>query len=286
MRIKKHPNKNQYYLSEDNIWVRDFTRLNTANVDINTSNKQDFDVFFGNEITNRRRKYPRIDNEHLSFESIIIVSDGYNFNNLHRHLAEIPYKTAAIFAVNGALKKWDLIKNDPKRSINYYVLNNPFTESLSFLPKTHRYFPPCIASSRTYPEFLECYPGDKYLYIPAYNNYYKTPFEQPNYYIDDYRNAICAAIGLAYRCNVRRLLMFCCDDVFKDERPAAIQLENGLWTYPQQMISHNLINSNLYWLKTTGVSIGMTGHGPKFVYSEYINESLILDFLKGKFDGQ
>jgi hypothetical protein len=105
------------------------------------------------------------------------------------------------------------------------------------------------------------------------------------YQIDDYRNSICAAILLAFRFHVRKLLLFCCDDAFDIERPASEKLENGLWIYPQQNVAHDLIDANLYWLSNQEYEVAIKDHssGPKYKNAGYIPMEGILDFFKGEF---
>jgi hypothetical protein len=71
----------------------------------------------------------------------------------------------------------------------------------------------------------------------------------------------------------------CVDDSFADERPSAEKLENGLWTYPQQLISHRLIDANLYWLSKKEVQITHHSSGPKFNHAAYIQEEGIKGFF-------
>ena len=145
-----------------------------------------------------------------------------------------------------------------------------------------KYYPTCIASSRTCHDFLARYEGNAYLYEP-------TPQEgfghkkSALYYIDDYRNPVCAAIGMTYKLGVSKLMLFCCDDSFEEERDAAMQLDNNLWIYPQHLKSHKIIDSNLYWLtnqKNHEVDVCDFSSGSKYVNAQYINsEEQIINFF-------
>lgn len=279
MRIKKTTNGNQYLLTPQNKWVRNFTNTKMPFVDINnTIESKDHFVFLQNEVKNGFGRMQWIDSEIISHQDILIVSDGYDFHEKHKILANLP-KSVIIIAVNGALAKW----NVSNRAINYYVVNNPYAECMRYLPRRAKVLPKCIASTRTYNEFVESYRGMKYRYYPVNESSYNTLGQKEvNWQIDDYRNSVCAAIGLAFRFGVERLLMLCCDDSFKDERAGALQLQNGLWMYPQHEIAHGLIDGNLYWLKNQpyqDVLIGDCSSGPKYKNATYIEQDNILSFF-------
>lgn len=261
------------------MWVRNFNLPAVQYIDINkTIKSQDHFVFLKNETQNNFNKYSWIDSEKLYHPNIVIVSDGYDFQKKHEVLSELP-KSVTLIGVNGSLAKWQI----KTRSLNYYVVNNPYPECIKFLPKTSNILPKCIASPRTNFDFLNNYKGTKYRYYPVNEKTYASLGNNECFYqIDDYRNPICAAIGLAFRFGVEKLLLFCCDDAFKDERPGAIKLENNLYTYPQHETAHGLIDGNLYWLKNKPYQetfIKYHCSGPQYNNAEYINESDILSFF-------
>lgn len=263
------------------MWVRNFTKENVPYVNINeTVDPKDYFTLLKNEIQNARMRYPWIDTEGFYHEKIIIVSDGYKFAEKQKLLAGLP-RDVAIMGVNGALVKWKL----PQRTPNYYVVNNPYPECMQYLPRRARAFPKCIASTRTNFDFLAAYKGTKYRYYPVSEQTYSGLTEKEiEYQIDDYRNIVCAAIGLAYRFGAAKLLLFCCDDTFDDERPGAEQLPNGLWMYPQQRIVHGLLDASLYWLKDAlGDEIEIADHssGPYYDNAAYIGEDKVLSFFDG-----
>ncbi|MCX7020075.1 MAG: hypothetical protein NTY46_14015, partial [Candidatus Sumerlaeota bacterium] len=84
------------------------------------------------------------------------------------------------------------------------------------------YFPRCIASTRTCREFIKRYKGHIYKYTPVPQENYGYSKQNILYKIDDYRNPICASIGLTYRFNVKKLLLFCCDELGRARRIHAL----------------------------------------------------------------
>lgn len=281
MRIKKHANKNEYLLTEDGIWIRNFCKKYTKAIDVNNlSNETDHKIFLHNEFLNVKQRYAVIEQEHYDFSHLVIVSDGYDFEKKQELLLTLEGKIV-VMAVNGALKKWKLAdKNmEKRRGISCFVINHPNISCMSYLPKNN-YYPPCIASTRTNPEFLQSYKNVKYVYRSTPNPFYSGPRLEGHFYIDDYRNPICAGIHLAQKFGVKKLLLFCCDDSFKDERPSAVQLENKLWTYPQQVKGQRVIDGMLYWLNKTEVSIGYHSNGIKFNNATYISENKLVEFFK------
>ncbi len=154
---------------------------------------------------------------------------------------------ATIIGTNRSLNKW---KNSWK--MDWFLTNNPYDSCLSCLPTKHNYYPKCIVSTRTNPEFVMRYRsrlGVIYRYSPTRDKKFSSNyFAKPLYYVDDYRNPICAAISLAYRWGVQKLLLFCCDDSFEKERLGA-KKEGDLWMYPVHEMARGLIDGSLFWLK-------------------------------------
>lgn len=263
--IKKHRNKNNYLLVET-MWVRDFTKPLTPYIDINnTIAEKDHFLFLQNEFNNTRERYAWIDTEPIYHPKILIISDGYDFQNKQKELETLPSDVITI-GVHGSLVKWKLPK-----SLNYYVVNNPYQECLNYLPRKNQILPKCIASTRTNHQFLKNYRGAKYRYVPVSEEKYSGMEYQVNYQIDDYRNPICAAIGLAYHFGVEKLGLFCCDDSFADKREGADSLPNGLWHYRPQVLAHQLIDGCLFWLKKTQkIRIFDHSSGPNYKNAEYI----------------
>lgn len=280
--IKKNKNKNNYIV-QDGIYIRDFTIQNVPYVDLNNIfENQDYDLCMENELENITCKYPTIDNENFVHKKILIISDGYGFEKKQNMLANLP-KDVAIIAINGSLKKWNLIQrlSGIGRSINYYVINNPYQESMNYLPEVHQYYPKCIASIRTNSKFLKKYNGIKYLYSPTINEKFSGIGIKCDYYIDDYRSPICAALGLAFRFFATKIMLFCCDDSFEDNRPGSVRLDNGLYCYPQQNISKNIIDANCHWFKKEKISVTDSSSAGKYSNIAYIKseEQKILEYF-------
>jgi hypothetical protein len=277
MIIKKHSNKNEYLLTPTGMWVRNFTKHLVPYVDINNlTRQQDYPVLLQNETINNRSRNPWVDRETFRHDKVVIVSDGHHFNAVQKVLGRLD-KSVTIIAVNAALKKWQ-----EARVPAYYVVNNPYPECLHFMP---RIFPRCIASVRTNHEFLQRYRGIKYRYLPVGDERYSgTKGNEVEYQIDDYRNPICAAICIAYRFNLRKLLLACCDDSFSEERPGAEQLPNGLWQYPQQRIGQGFIDGCMYWLKTSDqeIKIRSSSAGLEYENAPYIRPEEIVTFFEDK----
>jgi hypothetical protein len=278
MRIKKHNNKNNYLRTEDGLWVRDFSKVYAPAIDINQlASDADYQLFPANELTNISSNRMQIDADALIRPKIAIVSDGFNFQEKQKILATLP-SDVFILATNGALAKWQLAgKNRPtdvRKIISCYVTNNPYPTYVKDLPK-HNYCPTCIASYRTNSMFVNNYKGTVSFYTPTPGEFYGGVKHHCEYTIDDYRNPICAAIGLSYRFKVQKLLLFCCDESFADPRPSSIPLSNGLFCYPPHLVAQRLIDANLHWLKKQGVEIMDHSCGIQYNNSTYVTESEI-----------
>lgn len=283
MKIKKTPSNNQY-IRAGNAWVRNFAHA--CNSPISNSclyERSDYHIVVRNEEGNK--VLPRIADEKLIFSKVVIISDGYDFDNRHKLLAKLP-PDVCVLATNGALKHWKLATGLERRAINAYVVNNPYAECLRFLPaKSNKYYPVCVASIRTNMQFLKEYLGDTYVYCPTPERIFGLEHSE-KYFIDDYRNPICAAIGLAYQMGVEKLMLACCDESFAERRDYAVQLKNGLWTYPQHLRSEAIIDANLHWLthqEGKEVRVGNWSSGGECVNAEYItSERDVLQFFDDK----
>lgn len=247
--IKNHSNKNSYVLY-NKTWVRDFTKSIQPRDINNFLSSSDYDIIIKNEMKNASYNLASIDAETISYSKIIIVSDGYQFQKKQEILAKIP-QDVIIIGVNRSLAKWD-----KKRRLDWYLVNNPYSECMTYFPK-NGYYPRCIASIRTNPDFVEKYAGRSvvYRYQPVIDDKFNSNlFGKPLYYLDDYRNPICAAMSLAYHWKVDKLALFCCDDFFNEERPGSVKV-NDLWMYPQHQISHDLIDGNAFWFAKNDIEI-------------------------------
>ena len=290
MRIKKHPNKNRYLLTEGGIWVRDYTQDNVVRQDINQIvDPRDHAMILENEHKNARIGMPQIDNENIYHRNVLIVSNGYGFKERHRLLSKIP-SDVTVIAVNGALSSWELIgkecPTEEKRNIDYYVVNNPYQECLGFLPRKNRYYPRCIASVRTNPKFISHYKQRStiYRYHPTSESGFSGLSNNALFTIDDYRNPICAALGLAYRFDAERIMLFCCDASFADERPGSIPVRDGLFSYPQQRTCQQIIDGYIYWMRQVeyrDIVVGDHSSCWKYENAEYIEDDGLTEFFKG-----
>jgi hypothetical protein len=276
--IKNHKNKNRYVLTNNGLWVRDLTR--TAHpVDINNLiASSDYDLILHNEMKNSSLHLASIDAETIFHPYVVIVSDGYDFVRKQELLKKLPQDRITVIGTNKSLSKWKM----PRR-MDWFVANNPYEECMSMTP--NGYYPRGIFSCRTNPEFVSRYRSRSvvYTYVPVGDGKFSSNyFSYPQWHIDDYRNPICAAISLSFRWGVQKLLLFCCDDSFKDERPGAEQLDNDLFQYPQQNIPHGILEGMMYWLvsqKHVQVQIANHSSGREYRNAPYINEEQMLKFF-------
>jgi len=269
MKIKKHFT-NEYILG-GGIWVRNFTKDNNTPITVShLYDQKDYGLIVRNEQVNSIR--PKIADEGISFSKIVIVSDGYSFAKRHEIITQMP-SDVCVLAINGSLKDWKLTG---KKSINAYVVNNPYHECSNFLPKQNGYYPICVSSIRTNYNFTQSYKNDVYVYYPTPDESFGAEYSE-KYFIDDYRNPVCAAIGLAYQFGVDKLMLMCCDESFEKERDYAVRLENGLWTYPQHIRSKEIIDANLYWLthqKDKEVNVVDFSDAGDYFNASYINSEM------------
>lgn len=286
MIIKKHKNKNEYLLSSTGrIWVRNMYKDNVRPVDINhLIDRKDYPLLVENEATAKRMRLPWTSSDPKIHENIVVVSDGLEFHKKHEILSSLPPKEVTVIATNGALTDWKLVgelaPQGKQRRIDYYVVNNPYAECMRFIPTKHRYYPQCIASTRTHKKFLVEYLGNKLLYPPVCDSHYTGTNKDAPQPIDDYRNPICAALGISMKFKVRKLLLLCCDDTLKEYRPASVPTHDGYWRYPQQEISEAIIDANLYWMSLNGVKIAYHSAGSKYNNASYIEVERIPEFFE------
>lgn len=274
--IKNHRNKNDYYYAGSGLWVRNFAKKTVHAIDINNLiNEPDMVVMLDNETQNHSKMLQRIDTESFVHQKVVIVSDGFKFNKSQQLIEKLP-GDVTIIGVNEVLRQW---KNN--RKMGYYVVNNPYSECMELLSEKSNIFPTLLASIRTCPEFIDKFNGLTYTYNPTVDNYYGGQKSESDYFIDDYRNPICASIILSYKFNVKKLMLLFCDNALGEHRAASEEIQNGLWLYPQQRVSHNLIDANLYWLKKLGIKIGYYSHGPEYKNATYIEEGDIANFFAG-----
>ena len=282
-KIKKCSNRNEYILTPDRIWVRNFCKPATPYIGMNNLiKKEEYKILIENEIENKKKKYGPIPTEKKR-EKVIIISDGYDFSTKHKILSNVS-QDISVIAVNKALALWELVGNNceenKKKAIAYYVINNPYKEAELFLPKKKSYYPKCLTSCRTFPGFLKLYNGPIYSYTPVPEIGYGGIFSG-GLMIDDYRNPICAAINFSKILGAKKVMLMCCDNSFKDNRPGSQLLENGLFCYPQQIFSSNTIDACCYWMVKNEIMMGDFSSGKKMKNAQYIsNEMEMLEFFK------
>lgn len=270
--MKKVKRTNNQYVHAGGIWVRDFTRPSSKFVmESETIRPSEHDLLIENEFHNHSLNLPNISNSDFRFDNVVIVSDGFDMLKKLDVLESVG--RTCIIAVNGALKAWRL----PKRPINFYFVNNPFPECSYFLPRS--YFPTCVASSRTHKDFISSYRGTKFLYFPTPEKNYGTG-KQAIYHIEDYRNPICGALNLAYRFNARKILLFCCDDSFSEQKEGSVEVANGMFAYPQHLVSKDIIDANIFWLKKAEVEVMDHSSAGEYKNAAYIEIEDIRDFLR------
>lgn len=281
MRIKKSHN-NEYLLTSTGLWVRNYTKNAVPYEDINRLvHEADYPTMLENETSNSRQRLTWIDKERFNFPNILIVSDGYKWLENQQAIASLSVNKVCVIAVNRSLAKWRV----KERSPSFYVVNNPYQECMSYMPK--KLFPKCIASVRTNHKFVENYKGVKYRYMPVTDEVYAgLRSNECEWQIDDYRNPICASIALAWKFGVERLGMLCCDDSFDDDRPGSEKLPNGLYQYPQQRVAHDMIQGMLYWMRRADPSIEIAdaSSGAEYPQAHYIQPDGLAAFFEEGFD--
>lgn len=277
-KLKIDISRNQYCYGGNGLWVRDFTKSEVKAKDLNCLiDSSDVSLILNNEMSNEKLSLQNIDTENFEHRYAIIVSNGYGFESVTDKLNNLP-EEITVFGVNNILNEWNSSKK-----VNYYIVNNPYENCVKFFPKSQKIWPRCIASSRTFPDFIKKYQeitGVVYEYSPTLDRYYNGEKNNASYYIDDYRNPICAAIGLCYRFGVKKLILLTCDEASEKEKSGMVKLENGLWMYPQQKIAHDVIDANLYWLKKAKIKVGYHSKVLEYENAEYIDAENMLNFFK------
>jgi hypothetical protein len=273
MILKKHRNKNDYCLSRSGHWVRDFTKPLSRPLDINNLIPiSDMTIMLQNETSNHGRIYQNIESENINHPKILIIGDGYAFEEVQESLKDLP-TDVIIMGVNGTLNRWKSSKR-----INYYIINNPYEESLLYLQNTKN-LPKCIASTRTYSNFLKDYKGLTFTYAPVIDEVYSGIRTECSSFIDDYRNPICAAISLSYKFKVKKLMIMSVTELYKEERPGMRKTKDDLWIYPQQEMALSLIDANFYWLQKAKIDVGYNDKGSDYEFATYISTDTIRRFF-------
>jgi hypothetical protein len=280
MRIKKYK-KNEYVMT-DGVWIRNLCN-NAEPIDINNLSKKELNLFLENETANLKTPGMRLDElERTSLDNLIIFSDGYEWKEKQKILGSISNQKVKTIGVNGSLAKWEMVgeKAEIKRTMTFYLANNPYADCVSYLPKKHRYYPNLIASTKTNHDFIRQYKSEPFFYKTTNDLNYSGIGGEGHMTLDDYRNPICAALSFAWKKGVKKIVLFCCDDAFKDERPGSVLMKNGLFQYPQQIMCQNIIDKQIFWLKKAGVEIVDCSSGIDYKNAEYIYSDAILSFFE------
>lgn len=284
MRIKKFKN-NQYVLAED-IWTRN-PFCDARPIDINSLGRDEIPLFFSNESENSRHPHMQMEEMNdIRMQNVVIASDGFGWEERQKLLGELPNSLVKVIGVNKSLARWQMVGESApvKRTMTFYVVNNPYPDSASFLPKRHSYYPNLIASTRTWPGFLKNYKGQPYMYRPTPDADYSGSWDV-GITLDDYRNPICAAISLAVKRGCEKLLLLCCDEAFEEERPGAERMPNGFYQYAPQIKCQKVIDKQLYWARKSGVKVGDCSSGIEYENAEYISPEKVVAFFGEELDG-
>lgn len=268
MLIKKRK-RNRYAHAGDNLWVRDYA--SPAYEDINDLvGPEDVRLMTDNEVANMALSPQPLATFTARHEDVIVVNAGAGFDG--GASVESAPEAAAVVAVGAALADWRA-----KRRPTYYVVNNPYRECLEYLPRG-ALWPRCVASVRTNPAFLRAYQGLRYYYVPTPSrNFGGLRWPSPGH-LDDYRNPLCAALGLAHRFGVRRLLLVA-PDRGSTERLEGMVEANGQYYYPAQLTAARLVDACCFWLREGGVTVGVISGGPVYAHAQYITPEEVPAFF-------
>lgn len=280
MRIKKYRN-NEYILAEG-VWVRN-PCTDAKPVDINSLGGKDLALFLWNECENMKVSGINMDDlDRVGMDNVVIFSDGHGWRERQKVLAGIPNSAVKTIGVNGSLAKWEMVgdKAEFKRTMTFYLANNPYSECMGYLPRRHRYYPNLIASTKTNPRFIREYKGQPIFYRSSQDLNYSGVGQEDCMRLDDYRNPVCAAISFAWRSRARKIVLLCCDESFADERPGSVRMSNGLYQYPQQIMCQKIIDKQMYWLRQAGVEVVDCSSGIEYENAGYISPEDLASFFE------
>jgi len=280
MRIKKYRN-NEYILAEG-VWVRNLCS-DAKPLDINSLGGDELSLFLWNECENMKVSGMSMDEmSRIEMDNLVIFSDGHGWSERQKVLAGMPNKSIKTIGVNGSLAKWEMVgeKAEFKRTMTFYLANNPYGDCVGYLPKKHKYYPNLVASTKTNPRFIREYEGQPIFYRSSQDMNYSGVGQEDCMRLDDYRNPICAALSFAWRNRVRKIALLCCDESFEDERPGAVRMKNGLYQYPQQIMCQKIIDKQIYWLRQAGVKVVDCSSGIEYENAGYIKLENLPSFFE------
>lgn len=288
--IKNHQNKNRYLLTRTGHWVRDMFKRGCVPVDINDLiPPSEYGMMLDNVLENKGLQIESLSPEEISARKVLIVSDGLDFDSLHRELWRLP-KDVCILATNRAAAKWSLLgKKCPegqKRAVNYFVANNPYREAMGMIPRDNQYYPKAIMSYRTHPDFVRHYlaRSNIMLYHPTRESrFVQSPKVTAT--IDDYRNPICAAVSIAAKMGAYKIALLCCDQATRDERPGMIVTQKNTYIYKSHNIKHSILDGMFHWIRDGrefDVEIVDCSNGMNYENASYIGVGDLPEFFEGK----
>ena len=275
--IKLHKNKNEYFLTSDKIWVRNYNKINANPIDINNLyNENEIEMLLANEIKNNELSTLDLMSELKEIKKILIISDGFGFEDSEKLISNLP-NDVKIIANYGACRFWK-----HKRLPNYMVATNPFDDASLYLPE--KIFPILIASSRTNNNFLKRYINTIIKYYPTPDENYESPSSHNNpLHIDEYRSSIASSIIIAFKMNCEKLCIAYPINAYEKQRPATEQIpDTNYYFYPQQKIAKNIIDANLFWYKMNkpSATISYCGIKNSLDFANYIEPDLIKNFYE------
>jgi hypothetical protein len=275
--IKLHKNKNDYYLTDENIWVRNFLKQNVVPKDINNFyGKEEVKTLLENEMVNQEIQTLDFFSETITHKKILIISDGFGFSDSSSWLDRLP-KDVKIITVYGASRFWK-----SKRLPDYMVFTNPFEDSLTCLPE--RIFPFLIASTRSCNKFIKRYPNKIFRYNTTPDENYESPISHKSAdYVDEYRSSISAAIIIASKMKCEKLCIAYPINAYEKQRPGTEKIEDtNFYFYPQQKIAKNIIDANLFWQKLgkSNTNISYIGIKNSLLFANYIEPNNLEKFYE------
>ena len=279
-RIDKSRNE---YINVGPYWIRNFAKLSVNPVDINNLYEEDeIKTLIENEIANSKLNSPNLLEENFKFRNVLIISDGYGFED-HKEVLDGVGDDLCVICIRNAARYWQAYKFP-----DFLLVQNPFDNVFSQMPEKN--YPKLIASRRAKTQFMISYKNISYLYDPVCELRYQSPYAKASkLFIDEYRNPICAAIGCAHHFGAKNIFMAYCSDAYKEQRPGAEEISEGLFAYPQQILANKIINANLFWQKFSDLScqIYYTGVKNSFTFAKYLQKEDFKKTLIGQtYEGQ
>ena len=141
---------------------------------------------------------------------------------------------------------------------SFYMANNPYKDVCSFLPfkKAVNQNITGIFASRTYPDFINNFRGQKFFYVPPNNKHCRTHLLGDNApVLEDFQTIIVSAIHFAAWAGFNPIVLCSCDNAFEENRPGSIDIGDGRHIYPQHLKTYALIKGCIFWLQKHGIQV-------------------------------